>query len=216
MIEAGNASNLSHRKCVELWDQEKTAGQIFTVSCLTIQFVLPSLVIGLCYSRVSQVLRSRLRFQLSRASHQTQRRIVANIRRQRRTTRTLALMLALYVLCWMPFNVFMLILTFNVQVMAAWPPMELLYVLMHGLAVSSAVHNPVVYSWAHAEFRRQAFEDFRRCSSFFSTLRCCANCCVALPNCCSLRSVELVGNLSQFAFRDSESNNLALRDSSIR
>uniref|UniRef100_A0A182J7T8 G-protein coupled receptors family 1 profile domain-containing protein n=1 Tax=Anopheles atroparvus TaxID=41427 RepID=A0A182J7T8_ANOAO len=78
---------------------------------------------------------------------------VSSVRQFRRARkRTLAMTLAVvaaFVVCWLPFNAFMLAPLDD----PTWPPLPYLYFAFHWLAMSHCCYNPLIYCYMNAKFR---------------------------------------------------------------
>jgi len=68
------------------------------------------------------------------------------------TTRILAGVVAVFVVCWTPWNVHSLLAEFFHDSVGG-PHFKLVDLLLKAFAVSSAVVNPFLYCWLNANFR---------------------------------------------------------------
>lgn len=122
-----------------------------------LQYLVPGAIIVLCYWRVSAALRRRTRTKKnlttgggtgatgslrSATTTASRRREQAEIRRSRRTNRMLIAMVAIFIVCWLPLNVIILLLEYREQQMGDWRYILLVFFVGHVVAMSSTVYNP--------------------------------------------------------------------------
>jgi len=109
----------------------------------------------MCYWRVSVALRRRARTKRNlttgggsdsirsvTASAASRRREQQEIRRSRRTNRMLIAMVAIFIVCWLPLNVIILLLEYGEQQFGNWRYILLVFFIAHVVAMSSTVYNP--------------------------------------------------------------------------
>lgn len=134
---------------------------------LILQYLVPGAVIFVCYWRVFVALRRRTLTKRSlttgatdsaRASNTTtasRRREQQEIRRNHRTNRMLIAMVAIFIVCWLPLNVIILLLDYGEQQFGNWRYILLVFFVAHVVAMSSTVYNPFLYAWMNDAFRQE-------------------------------------------------------------
>ncbi|XP_013419052.1 prolactin-releasing peptide receptor [Lingula anatina] len=137
-------------ECGEEWPRD-SARQVFTVVTMILQYLVPCIIITFCYSNVSMALHERSRV---KPGHKSREREELEIKRKRRTNRMLIAMVAIFVCCWMPLNIFHLIREYHV-VSNTWPHQALVFFIAHVIAMSSTIYNPFLYAWMNENFRKE-------------------------------------------------------------
>ena len=139
--------------CREHWPKG-SARQFFTVVSLILQYLVPCAIITYCYIHVSLALRFRAR---SRAGliGQSRERERLDLHRKRRTTRMLVAMIAIFMCCWLPLNVVLLVRDYGGFLTADSSLHFLLFFTAHVIAMSSTTYNPFLYAWMNDSFRRE-------------------------------------------------------------
>jgi len=86
--------------CVETWPSEEIR-QVFSATTAVLQFVLPFIIITLCYIRVSLKLTDRAR---ARPGNKNSKKEAVERERKRRTNRMLIAMVTIFGVSWLPLN----------------------------------------------------------------------------------------------------------------
>ncbi|KAA3678185.1 uncharacterized protein DEA37_0012315 [Paragonimus westermani] len=131
----------------------------FTVITSILQFVVPCLVISVCYYRVSCALRARCETKIG-SGMKSREKEESDIRRKRRTNRLLIAMVIILVICWIPLHAFWIV----VDVFQIDMQNNDIFIWCHMLAMSSTVYNPFLYAWLNNNFR-QEFKAILQCKS---------------------------------------------------
>lgn len=144
--------------CREAWPHP-AARKFFTVASLILQYIIPCSLIIFCYARVSIALNRRARALVRRGmrTKATSERHQMAIDRKRRTNRMLIAMVVIFVLCWLPLNVILLILEYH-EDLEKWSCFLLTFFTAHVTAMSSTIYNPFLYAWMNENFQTE----FRR------------------------------------------------------
>lgn len=137
--------------CHEFWPKQ-TASKFFGVTSLILQYVIPCVIITICYTEVSLKLHIRSR---SRTTLGQRNRDELDIKRKRRTNRMLIAMVAIFVICWLPLNCIHLLLEYYFISLVSWPFYQLFFFLAHILAMSSTIYNPFLYAWMNENFKKE-------------------------------------------------------------
>uniref|UniRef100_A0A914DEM0 G-protein coupled receptors family 1 profile domain-containing protein n=1 Tax=Acrobeloides nanus TaxID=290746 RepID=A0A914DEM0_9BILA len=147
--------------CEEKWPDfdgnrmRKTYG----TSVLIIQFGLPLLISSICYWMIGRIIREQLE---KRKKHQTllesNQQKLEN--RKSRSSRMMIAMVGGLVLAWLPMNLVNLYRDYFLD--SIHPSYSLIFAGCHVVAMTSAVWNPIIYSWFNPQFRSTLKNAFAR------------------------------------------------------
>ncbi|XP_045767050.1 prolactin-releasing peptide receptor-like [Maniola jurtina] len=146
--------------CEESWPSDKSR-KIFGVFTTVLQFLIPFLVIAICYTCVSIRLNDRAR---SKPGAKNTRREEADRDRKKRTNRMLISMVAIFGISWLPLNLINIFNDFYAQ-MTEWNYYYVSFFLAHSMAMASTCYNPFLYAWLNENFRKE----FKQVLPFFET-----------------------------------------------
>ncbi|XP_052773381.1 prolactin-releasing peptide receptor-like [Mya arenaria] len=138
--------------CKEQWPKDQ-ARQFFTVTSLVLQYIVPCSIITYCYSKVSLALRRRSRSRIGTGSVSRERDEM-EIRRKKRTNKMLIAMVTIFVCCWLPLNMVLLVAEYHspFNYKAYFP---LIFLASHVIAMSSIIYNPFLYAWMNDNFKKE-------------------------------------------------------------
>ncbi|XP_025094835.1 prolactin-releasing peptide receptor-like [Pomacea canaliculata] len=142
-------SNTSSYSCSEKWPKTQ-ARQFFTVTSLVLQYIVPCTIITFCYSMVSLALRRR---QVG-AGARSREREELEIRRKKRTNKMLIAMVIIFMCCWMPLNMVLLLRDYD-DTVGNWYFFTLVFFIAHVIAMSSTIYNPFLYAWMNENFKKE-------------------------------------------------------------
>lgn len=140
------------KRCTEKWPKEQ-AQQFFTVTSLVLQYIVPCSIITYCYSKVSLALRKRSKSRIGSGSVNRERDEM-EIRRKRRTNKMLIAMVTIFVICWLPLNLVLLISEYHPTFLST-PYHPLIFMIAHVIAMSSTIYNPFLYAWMNDNFKKE-------------------------------------------------------------
>lgn len=146
--------------CEESWPSDRSR-RIFGVCTTVLQFLIPFLVIAVCYTCVSIRLKDRAR---SKPGAKNTRREEADRDRKRRTNRMLISMVAIFGISWLPLNIYNISNDFYAQ-MTEWNYYFVSFFLAHSMAMASTCYNPFLYAWLNENFRKE----FKQVLPFFES-----------------------------------------------
>ncbi|XP_063623189.1 prolactin-releasing peptide receptor-like [Cydia splendana] len=146
--------------CEESWPADRSR-KIFGVFTSVLQFVIPFLVIAICYTCVSIRLNDRAR---SKPGAKNTRREEADRDRKKRTNRMLISMVAIFGISWLPINVINIFNDFYAA-MTEWNYYYMSFFLAHSMAMASTCYNPFLYAWLNENFRKE----FKQVLPFFES-----------------------------------------------
>ncbi|CAF0799241.1 unnamed protein product [Adineta steineri] len=148
--------------CHESWPDQEGLRLSYTIFMLFLQFILPIFIICITYYQVMVKLRERFRYRFL-----MKRNNIASlrheIRRQRRNTVLLLLIVALYAISWLPFNILYILFTYinhfrpsdpthskpgeEFNELSKYLPLRFL------ICMISAISNPFLYSYFNETFK---------------------------------------------------------------
>lgn len=143
--------------CEENWPSENTR-KIFGTTTACLQFILPFLVISICYILVSYKLNDRAR---AKPGTKSAKKEEADRERKKRTNRMLISMVAVFGVSWLPITAINII---NDYYEIKGSLNLIMFFVFHCLAMSSTCYNPFLYAWLNENFRKE----FKQILPFFS------------------------------------------------
>ena len=147
-----------NRYCEEAWPDEDIR-MFFSMGTSILQFVVPFIVIAVCYICVSLRLKDRARM---KPGSKNSKREEADRERKRKTNRMLIAMVAIFGVSWLPLNIVNIVEDFYPPAMD-WTYYKVLFFVAHSMAMSSTCYNPFLYAWLNDNFRKE----FKQVSSVF-------------------------------------------------
>lgn len=151
--------------CEEKWPEDKFE-KYFGCFTITMQCVVPFLVIAFCYVCISIRLNRRAK---SKPGSKSARKEEIDRERKKRTNRMLISMVTIFGICWLPFNIINVTYDFYRE---TWRYFHLMFLLSHLLAMSSTCYNPFLYAWLNENFRKE-FKQILPCVSKRVSRRFC-------------------------------------------
>ncbi|VDM96408.1 unnamed protein product [Thelazia callipaeda] len=139
--------------CEESWPDSTIDGgsrmeRIYGISVLTLQFCLPLIICSLCYWKISQVISRQIekRKEQQFLLKESEKRLHD---RRARSNRMMVCMVLSFVFAWLPLNLINLFRDFY----GVSSLFSILFALCHVTAMTSAVWNPIIYSWFNPQLR---------------------------------------------------------------
>ncbi|XP_076372830.1 G-protein coupled receptor 83-like [Tachypleus tridentatus] len=120
------------------------------------QYVIPLAMTTAAYGRI--VVRIWRRETIGDV---TEQQLTSQLQAKRRTIKMLILVGIVFALCWLPLNLYHLIIDFNLS--SEFLPSTTYFFMFHWLAMSSVCYNPFIYCWLNKHFRTSARKVFRYC-----------------------------------------------------
>lgn len=155
-----NQTGISY--CEENWPSENYR-KIFGTITVFLQFVLPFLIISVCYILVSYKLNDRAK---SKPGTKSAKKEEADRERKKRTNRMLIAMVAVFGVSWLPMSAINIINDYY-EIKDGLNLM--MFFVFHCLAMSSTCYNPFLYAWLNENFRKefkQILPFFRRTNGY--------------------------------------------------
>ncbi|ODN00510.1 Neuropeptide Y receptor type 2 [Orchesella cincta] len=136
--------------CSEAWPSEGTR-QVFSGFTVTLQFILPFIIMLFCYIKVSIKLSDRAK---AKPGSKNSKKEALERERKRRTNRMLIAMVFIFGMSWLPLNVVNFLNDVYIDV-ADWKYSNLCFFFAHAVAMSSTCYNPFLYAWLNENFRKE-------------------------------------------------------------
>lgn len=134
--------------CEEDWPSESSR-KLYGSVTVALQFILPFLIISVCYILVSIKLNDRAR---AKPGCKTSKKEEADRERKKRTNRMLISMVGVFGISWLPLNS---VNIFNDFYETKSDFYTLLFFVAHCVAMSSTCYNPFLYAWLNENFRKE-------------------------------------------------------------
>ncbi|XP_029921484.1 prolactin releasing hormone receptor 2b [Myripristis murdjan] len=135
--------------CEEFWLGQEKERQAYAYSTLLVTYVLPLSAVCVSYLCISVKLRNSVA-----PGHRTQDQADAQQARKRKIFRLVALLVAVFAVCWLPIHVFNVLRDIDIRLINK-RHFLLIQLLCHLCAMSSSCCNPFLYAWLHDRFRTE-------------------------------------------------------------
>ncbi|XP_037029317.1 RYamide receptor-like isoform X2 [Bradysia coprophila] len=139
-----------HRQCGKHICQENWTSAMsnyyYTLALLTLQFVIPLAVLIFTYTRIAIAVWGKR--PPGEAENSRDQRMA---RSKRKMIKMMVTVVIVFIICWLPFNVLVLLL--NDSAFVTWEPIPYFWFAFHWLAMSHSCYNPVIYCYMNARFR---------------------------------------------------------------
>lgn len=136
--------------CEELWPSEFIR-QVFSGFTAIMQFVVPFIIILICYGKISNRMNERVR---AKPGSKSSKKEEADRERKRRTNRMLIAMVTIFGVSWLPMNVVHLVGDYYAPA-STWSYYNMCFFITHVVAMSSTCYNPFLYAWLNENFRKE-------------------------------------------------------------
>ncbi|CAF1166713.1 unnamed protein product [Rotaria sordida] len=158
--------------CHESWPKQSELHLLYTIFMLFLQFILPIFIICITYYQIMVKLRERFRFRFLMKRHNIAS-LRHEIRRQRRNNVLLLLIVSLYAISWLPFNISYILFTYanrfhvagDIHSLSDQKSNELskYFPLRFLICMISAITNPFLYSYFNETFKDGLQKLFSSC-----------------------------------------------------
>lgn len=145
-----------HLVCMEDWpsNEERRA---YTTSLLVFQYILPLVLIMVCYLHVYLRLRRR-KDMVERGRNATQKKTKGSTR----INAMLIAIVVLFAISWLPLNVFNTVFDWNHEAMPHCGH-NVIFSFCHLMAMTSSCVNPIIYGFLNSNFQKQLKSTLLRC-----------------------------------------------------
>uniref|UniRef100_A0A158P738 G_PROTEIN_RECEP_F1_2 domain-containing protein n=1 Tax=Angiostrongylus cantonensis TaxID=6313 RepID=A0A158P738_ANGCA len=137
------------------WAQEDHTKLLYGISLLVVQFVIPAVIMSLCYWNILQKVRAD--WIVDEGSMLTAAQQAQTAVRKRRVMYVLILMVVVFMTSWLPLSAVNLIKDLEIPLILEQMYFKLLNV--HAIAMTSVVWNPLLYFWMSKRHRRALKDD---------------------------------------------------------
>ncbi|UXI20737.1 thioredoxin-like protein 4A-like [Sarcoptes scabiei] len=154
-----------HRRCIPVLPNwfGPNYGLWLTLFTTATQYIIPLSCAAIIYTRIAFTISSQ-----GKVGNMSETRAERINKHKRKRLLMLALIVAIFAFCWLPFNIYYLLLDFGVT--KSYNHTAFLVCLW--LATSSVCYNPFVYCWLNKNFRQEAKSVWKRFEQFFCFLHC--------------------------------------------
>ena len=135
--------------CEEFWINMEGERMIYAYSMLLLTFVLPLITISLFYLKIFAKLKKRII-----PGTATKNQVEKDRTRHHKTFCMMVLVVMVFGLCWFPLNVFNILRDIDIDLIDT-RFFNLVQLLCHWVAMSSACYNPFIYAWLHNRFQAE-------------------------------------------------------------
>ncbi|CAB3375735.1 Hypothetical predicted protein [Cloeon dipterum] len=145
--------------CYAEWPDGDTNNSVleywYNVFFMFVTYVVPIVVMSITYARVGIELWG------SQSIGECTQRQMENIKSKRRVVKMMMAVVAIFVVCWLPFHAYFIVTSHLPEITTASYIQEV-YLAIYWLAMSNSMYNPIIYCWMNSRFRR-GFKQFFSC-----------------------------------------------------
>ncbi|XP_054160001.1 G-protein coupled receptor 83-like [Oppia nitens] len=120
---------------------------LLTLECFLTQYLIPLSLACIIYGKIAMVISRQGKIANLRGSIEAKRRQ----RHKRRRILMLVLVVAIFAICWLPLNIYHLLMDLHLA-----PHNYKIFIMCHWFAMSSVCYNPFIYCWLNKPFRKGA------------------------------------------------------------
>ncbi|XP_072342099.1 prolactin-releasing peptide receptor-like [Scyliorhinus torazame] len=135
--------------CEEFWIEKAKEHLAYAYTTLIVTYILPLSAVSLSYLRITLKLKNRV--VPGNVTHSQER--WEKVKRKK-IFRLLVLVVAAFGACWLPLHVFNILRDIDINLINK-DYFNLIQLLCHFLAMTSACCNPFLYAWLHDRFRAE-------------------------------------------------------------
>ncbi|CAO1425313.1 unnamed protein product [Diamesa hyperborea] len=128
--------------CQEYWPK-KEHNYYYSLALMSLQFIIPLTVLIFTYTRIAVAVWGKR--PPGEAENSRDQRMA---RSKRKMIKMMVTVVFCFIICWLPFNIFMLIGPDE-----TWELLPYIWFAFHWLAMSHSIYNPIIYCYMNARFR---------------------------------------------------------------
>ncbi|KAH8417811.1 hypothetical protein KR222_006235 [Zaprionus bogoriensis] len=132
--------------CREVWPEGQQEFY-YTMALLTLQFIVPLLVLIFTYTRIAIAVWGKR--PPGEAENSRDQRMA---RSKRKMIKMMLTVVIVFTICWLPFNILQVLLT-EMPKLDEWKSLPYVWFAFHWLAMSHSCYNPIIYCYMNARFR---------------------------------------------------------------
>ncbi|XP_078253046.1 neuromedin-K receptor-like [Rhinoraja longicauda] len=129
---------------------------IFQIALLILGYVLPLVVMGITYAIVGITLWG------GEIPGDTSDNYHDQLKAKRKVVKMMIVVVFTFTICWLPYHIFFLV-TKQYPGINTWKPIQQVYLAVFLLAMSSNMHNPIIYCCLNSRFRAGFKRAFQWC-----------------------------------------------------
>ncbi len=138
------------RRCVVHYPEPSDVHERYvTLGTFVAQYIIPMVITGVAYTHIVYRVWSR-----EVVGQHTLHQQVSHEKSRRRTIKLLLVVVAVFSVCWLPLNLYHVLTDFHPD-SSLFQYSSTTYLCLHWLALSSCCHNPFIYCWLNAGFRKE-------------------------------------------------------------
>ena len=146
------------QRCLSVFSSDKEREmlwrQILTIETFLTQYMIPLSLAWIIYLRIGFTI-----YKTSPVGQVTQIQSQRLTDKKRRRIVMLILIVSIFALCWLPLNIYYLIIDFNFMNLMESTQFKRvknqIFLICHWFAMSSVCYNPFVYCWLNDEFKNE-------------------------------------------------------------
>ncbi|XP_072137984.1 neuromedin-K receptor-like isoform X1 [Mobula birostris] len=129
---------------------------IYQIALLILGYVLPLVVMGITYAIIGITLwGGAIPGDTSESYHE-------QLKAKRKVVKMMIVVVFTFTICWLPYHIFFLV-TKQYPNVSRWKPIQQVYLAVFLLAMSSNMHNPIIYCCLNSRFRAGFKKAFQWC-----------------------------------------------------
>ncbi|XP_072137985.1 neuromedin-K receptor-like isoform X2 [Mobula birostris] len=128
----------------------------YQIALLILGYVLPLVVMGITYAIIGITLwGGAIPGDTSESYHE-------QLKAKRKVVKMMIVVVFTFTICWLPYHIFFLV-TKQYPNVSRWKPIQQVYLAVFLLAMSSNMHNPIIYCCLNSRFRAGFKKAFQWC-----------------------------------------------------
>ena len=146
------------QRCLSVFSSDKETEmlwrKILTIETFLTQYIIPLSLAWIIYLRIGFTI-----YKQNPVGQVTQSQSQRLTDKKRRRIIMLILIVSIFALCWLPLNIYYLVIDFNIMNLMQSSQFKQVknqvFLICHWFAMSSVCYNPFVYCWLNEEFKNE-------------------------------------------------------------